>query len=186
MKTRSLLVGTFLFLWFATFAGAAQELTTSSHVSVEITTTKKIYSRGELIEFRVLLINKGTEPFWLSKSFSALGGGTAGFIINVKQLTGKRAKLACGIAGDRCPGTTSRSPEQTLKEDFLYLPPGGMIGYQDHYRDCSVVNPGRYQISADYVAGDLNQGKVASLKMNGAGVLQIGTYHSETILFTVQ
>jgi hypothetical protein len=89
-------------------------------------------------------------------------------------------------AVDRGPEVGSRSPEQILKEDFLSLPPGGLIGYEDNYAGCEVVNPGQYEISAAYVAGDLNQDKVESLMMNDAGVLKRGTYHSAPMTFTVR
>jgi hypothetical protein len=188
MRTNTFKIGchVLLFASLISHQGFAQSPGQQKGAYVEITTTKKSYDVGEPIQFRVLFINRGNVPFWVAKSFSELGGGMAGFIINVKQITGKPPKFACGVAGDRSPGTGSRSSEQILKEDFLYLPPGGMIGYEDHYRGCDVLNPGQYQISADYVAGDLNQERVEHLNGDGASVLKHGTYRSTALAFTVR
>lgn len=188
MRTNTFKIGCYflLFLSLMSHQGFAQGPRRQNNAYVEITTTKKSYAVGEPIQFRVLLINRGNVPLWVAKSFSALGGGMAGFVINVKQVTGRPPKPACGVAGDRFPGTGSRSPEQILKEDFLYLPPGGMIGYEDQYRGCDVLNPGKYQISADYITADLNQDRVEHLSVDGAGVLKRGTYSSAPLTFTVQ
>ena len=110
--------------------------------------------------FTAILRNGGNSPVYISKNISEAGGGIAGFYINVKQLVGKPSGKKCVAAGDRYPNE-SRTPEQVLREDYLLLPPGGMVGVEaQFFTGCVVRNPGMYEATAEYSAQDMNVNKV--------------------------
>jgi hypothetical protein len=93
-------------------------------VVVEVKTDKVRYTTGERIRFTVLLVNRGTSPVYIAKSFLAAGGGMAGFSLSIKQTEGKSSP-ECPIYMDRFFDTAGpRSDKQILKEDFLWLAPG--------------------------------------------------------------
>jgi hypothetical protein len=171
------------FVSFLTFT-TAQTSTEPSGVKVEIELVKRQFSVGERVKFRALLINRGPSAVYVSKRFSRAGGGSAGFYVHVKQRTGKLPSIGCVSATDLGPEREDRSPEQILKEDFLSLPAGGMIGYEAWYDGCRIENPGNYEIKAEYSAQDLNQGKVKSFKIEDASVLA-GQYESNPVVFSV-
>ena len=166
-----------------TIQGRAQNLQPAK-VRVEIVTTKKIYVQGEPIRFRVSIENNGASAFYVAKSFAEAGGGIAGFYVTVKQLSGKHAKEGCGGVGDRGIFADSRTPEQILKEDYLRLGPNEFVGFEGRYWGCVAKYPGKYEITAQYSAQDLNQAKVKDLKIDGAAVLP-GTYESGSATFAI-
>ncbi len=53
----------------APLSGSCQ-ITNPVGVRVEVSTSKRIYSRGEAVKFRAVLINNGKSTFYVSKSFS--------------------------------------------------------------------------------------------------------------------
>lgn len=140
-------------------------------VKVEITTDKKDYREGEPIKFRAVLANEGGYAIYLAKTWDHAGGGIAGFFISVKQLNGKPAKLSCGGTADRGVFTDSRTPEQILREDFVRLPPGGLVGFEEQYLECAVEHAGTYQIAAMYSPNDLNTHKIVPLSDERNSVL---------------
>jgi hypothetical protein len=79
----------------------------------------------------------------------------------------------------------SRTPEQVLREDYLALPPGAIVGFETQYRGCVVQNPGEYQITATYSAQDLNVSKVRSVP-GKADQIVTGQFHSEPSTFHVR
>ena|ERR1700674_1283754 len=160
-----------------------QELATQSgEVQVEIKTDKTSYTAGEPVRFKALVSNRGYSAVYISKSFFTAGGGIAGFWVSVEQLKGKKSGLGCVSAGDRFSVKDPRTAEQILREDFLRLPAGGMVGYEDQYRGCVVKNSGTYQITATYCACDLNTGKVKAVDQS----VVIGKISSKPIQFRVR
>ena len=81
-------------------------------------------------------------------------------------------------------GSDSRTPEQVLREDYLALPPGAMVGFETQYDGCDVENPGAYQITATYSAQDLNVGKVRQVA-GKADQIVTGQLHSTPATFRV-
>jgi hypothetical protein len=141
-------------------------LTPNWVMQVEVKTDRTSYAVGESIHFTTTLTNLGTSVVYIAKSFFERGGGIAGFNVTVEQLTGKTSGKGCVAAGDRFDLHESRSPKQILQEDYLRLPPGGIVGFQSQYRGCVIANPGNYQMTATYCACDLNMGKVRSIAEN--------------------
>jgi len=125
-------------------------------VEVEVKTDKSRYIIGEQIGFTVLLINRGTSAVYIAKSFLSSGGGIAGFSLSVKQTKGKGSP-ECALFVDRFGDTAGpRSGNQILREDFLRLAPGGIVGFTGRYRGCAVKHQGSYQLTAIYCPCDLN------------------------------
>lgn len=155
-------------------------------VRVEITTNKKIYSVGEPIQFRALLVNTSSgSPTWISKGFWYSGGGIAGFQVNVIQLSGKKPSKCSIFAADRFDSPGSRTPKQVLEEDFMLLGPREMIGFEDTWSRCAKNYPGKYEITAEYCTCDLNQDRVKDLEVNRSLVLS-GTYRSRPVSFEIR
>jgi hypothetical protein len=155
----------------------------SGEVQVEIKTDKTNYTAGEPVRFKAVVSNRDHSAVYISKSFFSAGGGVAGFLVSVEQLKGKKSGLGCVSAGDRFSVEEDpRTAEQILREDFLRLPAGGMVGYEDQYRGCVVKNSGTYQITATYCACDLNTGKVKAVDQS----VVIGKISSKPIQFRVR
>lgn len=160
-------------------------LTPNWVMQVDIKTDKSSYTVGDQIRFTATLTNKGRSAVYVAKSFFQRGGGIAGFGLSVQQLTGKRADIGCVAAGDRFPIKDPRTPSQILQEDYLRLPPGGIVGYEDQYRGCVVKYAGTYRITATYCACDLNTAKVMSEAEHGTQVLT-GELESKPWTFRVR
>jgi hypothetical protein len=127
---------------------------------VELRTNKTGYAVGEPVVFTAILRNNGSASVYISKDFSQAGGGIAGFYVEVKQLTGKSSGKSCVQAFDRYP-TESRTPEQVLREDYLLLAPGAMVGIEAEFSTgCVIGNPGTYEATVVYSAQDMNVNKV--------------------------
>lgn len=154
-------------------------------LTVEIRTDKSTYLLNEAIHYRAVLRNSGSTAVYVSKSFFEAGGGISGFYVSVKQLTGKRSGRGCSMFGDRFGPPDPRTPEQILREDYLRLPPGGIVGFESQYRGCAVRYPGIYEINATYSAQDLNIGKVRLLA-DKTEEIATGQFHSETSKFRVR
>ena len=140
---------------------------------VEISTKGFTYRPGLPMRFRALLVNSGTVPFYVSNSFAEAGGGIAGFHYEVKQLTGRRPRVQCGIAGDRL-FREERTPQQILQEDYFVLFPKHVIGSELRVEHFCKEGPyrGRYRISVSYSAQDLNIRKIAAIPDLDYPVLQ--------------
>jgi hypothetical protein len=108
---------------------------------VEIKPDKNTYLPNEPIHFRAVLRNAGNTAVYISKSFVQAGGGIAGFYVSVKRLTGKTSGSGCVAAADRFPPPDPRAPEQILREDYLRLLPGGIVGFESQYDGCVVRYP---------------------------------------------
>src|SRR5215467_9319713 len=130
-------------------------LTLNWVMKVEVKTDKVSYSLGEPIYFTATLANVGTSTVYVAKTFFDRGGGIAGFGLTVKQLSGERSEKGCIAVGDRGVLLDPRTPKQILEEDFLRLPPGGIVGYREEYSGCVIAHPGRYQVTATYCACDV-------------------------------
>jgi hypothetical protein len=154
------------------------------NVHVEITTDRKDYMPGTGIGFTAVLINGEDRGVYVSKSRGYMGGGIAGFAVEVKQLTGKPSGEGCVQAGDRFFNKDTRPPEQILDEDYLLLPLGARLVMTDFYNGCVVKYPGTYQITATYYANDWNLGKVRSLEDKKERILT-GHFTSEPVTFRV-
>ena len=113
-----------------------------------------------------------------------MGGGIAGFGIDVKQLTGKRSGTGCVMAGDALPSKDDRKPEQILREDFVRLGKGEFVGFEDLYKSCVVRYPGTYQVTAYYSASNFNTKVVSGLSDAKASVLE-GRVQSKPFTFRV-
>jgi hypothetical protein len=152
---------------------------------VEITTDKKVYARGEPVRYRVVLRNGGHSGVYIAKkSFGLAGGGIAGFYVDVKQLTGKPSDCLVGFAVDAFALHDARTPEQVLREDYLLLPSGGIVG-REWEDDCVGKYSGTYQITGTYAAQDLNIAKVRLL-VDKADAIVVGRIESEPITFRVR
>src|SRR4051812_16956189 len=103
MRSNAALVCALLFACLSIRSSFGQDSLDLNSVHVEITLAKKYYAVGEPIKFRAVLVNRGSTPFLIAKSLSA-GGGIAGFLVTVKQLTGKLPHGGCGYGFDRSPG----------------------------------------------------------------------------------
>jgi hypothetical protein len=164
----------------------ANDVTLAPRVRIELTIGKKVYGRREPVKFRALLSNLDSSGLYISKSFYEAGGGIAGFYIHGTQLSGKKGGTICeAMAGDAFKSSESRSPEQIVREDFLPLQPGGLVGYQAEYHPCTVANPGEYEIWVEYITGDLSQSVVRSLVVNQQRVLD-GKFKSMPVKFWVR
>jgi hypothetical protein len=131
-------------------------------VEVEVKTDKVQYTIGEPIRFTVLLVNGGTFPVYISKNFLSSGGGIAGFSLSIKQAKGKSSP-ECPFYADAFFGKAgSRSAKEILKDDFLRLPPGGLVGFSGRYQGCAVKHEGSYEITATYCPCDLNTSNAQS------------------------
>jgi hypothetical protein len=131
-------------------------------VEVEVKTDKAQYTTGEQIRFTVLLVNRGTSPVYIAKSFLASGGGIAGFSLSIKQTDGKSSP-ECPVNADRFGDTAGRrSAKQILKEDFLWLAPGAIVGFTGTYQGCAVKHEGSYELMATYCPCDLNTSNAQS------------------------
>jgi hypothetical protein len=162
-----------------------EALTPNWVMEVDIKTDKSNYAFGDQVKFIATLTNKGKSAVYVAKSFFQRGGGIAGFGLSVQQLTGKRADVGCVAAGDRFPMKDPRTPSQILQEDYLRLPPGGIVGYEDQYRGCVVKYAGTYRITATYCACDLNTAKVMSDAEHGSQVVT-GEFKSKPWTFRVR
>jgi hypothetical protein len=182
LRMRALLMFLAISTQLASQTPLQEPATQSGELQVEVSTDKTHYTVGESIRFKALLSNRGPSAVYVAKSFFSAGGGIAGFWVSVDQLKGKRSGLGCVSAGDRFPMKDPRAPEQILQEDFLRLPPGGIVGYEDQYRGCVVKNSGTYQITATYCACDLNSGKARSAEQS----VFIGKINSKPTKFRVR
>jgi hypothetical protein len=141
-------------------------------VEVEVKTEKVQYSVGEPIQYTVLLINQKSSPVYVAKTFFASGGGIAGFSLSVKQTEGK-SSAECSLDADRFVDTAGpRSAQQILKEDFLWLAPGGIVGFTGRYQGCAVKHEGIYELRATYCPCDLNTANAQSAaKQEGTEII---------------
>lgn len=154
---------------------------------VEIHTTKKNYTLAEStrIEFTAFLINTGNSSVYVAKDFLEALGGRAGFHIKLEQFSGRRRKFRnCEGFYDWAPSVDRRSPEQILKEDFVLLRPGGIVGFRSMYRGCAPEHPGTYQVIAEYVTQDWNPGNFPT--NTKLGELLTGKIISQPYRFTVR
>ncbi len=87
------------------------------------------------------------------------------------------------MAGDAIK-TDGRSAEQILKEDFMVLPPGAMVGFEDTYFGCVVSGPGVYEVSSEYSAQDYYMDQVIGVASK-IPVLQ-GQFRSSPVRFQVK
>jgi hypothetical protein len=149
---------------------------------VDITIDKKVYLRSEPFRYRVVLRNSGKSAVYVAKSFSQAGGGIAGFYVDVKQLTGKRS-MCTVMAMHAFVPHDARTPEQILREDYLLLSAGELIGFEWEY-DCVKKYSGTYQITATYAAQDLNINKVRLLA-DKADAIVVGRFQSKPLTFRV-
>jgi hypothetical protein len=164
----------------------------SVHVRLEVMTNKKIYSVGEPIRWRAILVNSGesgSAAFYVSKTLGYDGGYIPGFDVSVRQLSGTPPKgPGCGVARDGLRRKPGRTPEEILKGDFILLPPGGLVGFETEYAGCDVRGPGRgkYKIVAYYYTADeARQYSSDELNVQGAHILT-GRYKSAPFIFTVR
>jgi len=141
-------------------------------IEVEVKTDKVLYITGEPIRFTVLLVNKGTSPVYIAKNFYSSGGGIAGFSLSIRQTEG-RTSPECVVIGDRFgDGAGPRSAKQILKEDFLWLAPGGIVGFTGQYQGCAVKHQGSYELTATYCPCDLNTSNAqAAAKVDGTKII---------------
>ena len=141
-------------------------------VGVELKTDKVRYTIGEPIRFTVLLVNRGTSSIYIAKSFLSSGGGIAGFSLSIKQTEGKSSP-ECPVYADSFVDTAGpRSAKQILKEDFLWLAPGGIVGFTGTYQGCAVKHEGSYELTATYCPCDLNTSNVQSAaKQEGTQII---------------
>jgi len=123
--------------------------TPTTNLVVEVKTDKTAYSVGESVYFTATLTNVGDSVVYVAKTFFERGGGIAGFDPTVEQLSGKRSGEGCVGVGDRGLFPESRTPKQILQEDFLRLPPGGIVGYRDEYRGCVIAHAGAVSNKGD-------------------------------------
>jgi len=173
-------------LAFLTAAAAAQGAPLAHpQARVVVTTDRRDYGPTDVVRFRVTLINASNSPIYVAKTWWYAGGGISGFNIGVKQLTGRRPKVGCGTAGDRAPIKDSRTPEQILREDFVRLGRGELIGFEDVYRGCAIKYPGTYQLTAEYSANDFNIQTVEAVSDGKTSVLQ-GRIQSKAFTFRVR
>jgi hypothetical protein len=153
-------------------------------LEVEVKSDKTSYSVGEPIHFTATLTNVGNSVVYVAKTFFEHGGGIAGFNLTVEQLSGKRSGQGCLVAGDRGLLRDSRTPKQILEEDFLRLPPGGIVD-REEYHGCVIANPGGYQVTATYCACDLNTSVVKSSVQEPAKIV-VGELRSKRWMFRVR
>jgi hypothetical protein len=166
-------------------AGFAQpSASTELGLRVTLKTDKDDYAVGEPVRITVLLQNRGTSPVYVAKSFSWAGFGVAGFSVSVEQLTGKKSDIGCGIAGSGLSVQDPRTPEQVLREDYLRLPPGAMVGFEDQYTGCSLMHPGTYEITATYSAQALSLDKVRLVSEKNGEIVR-GEFRSKPLTFRV-
>ena len=161
------------------------DLQAESKVKVGITTDKREYGSGEFVRFRATLINASDSAIYVAKTWWYAGGGISGFIVDLKQLTGKRSGTGCAMAGDRAPLKDVRTPDQILREDFVRLGRGELIGFEDTYRGCIIKYPGTYQITAEYSANDWNIQTVDALS-DGKAVVLRGRIQSKPFTFRLR
>ena len=154
------------------------------NLRVEVKPSKRVYVAGEPVRFTAILRNSGNNELYISKSFSQASAGTAGFYVSIKQVTGRPSATTCGTTVDVGPSSDSRTPDQILREDYLVLSPGAMVGFESQYDGCNVENPGAYQITATYSAQDLNVGKVKQVA-GKADQIVTGQFESAARAFRV-
>ena len=152
---------------------------------VEITTNKSIYAVDEPVRVTTVLRNTGNTYLYISKHFLGALGGSAGFSISVKQLTGKPSKVGCAMAGDSFRMPDSRTAEQVLNEEYLLLPPGALVGFETQYYGCVVKYPGTYQVTAVYSGRGLHYDKVRQIA-DKADQIVSGEFSSEPKTFRVR
>ena len=158
---------------------------TSQSLRVEIKSKKSVYAAGEPVLFTAILRNDGNGSVYISKHFFEAGGGIAGFYVNVRQVTGKPSGKKCVAAGDRYPNE-SRTPEQVLREDYLLLPPGAMVGVEaEFFTGCVVRNPGVYEATAVYSAQDLNVNHVKQVALSPDQIVT-GQFYSPPSRFRIR
>jgi hypothetical protein len=196
-KSSAVILAIALLIFLAIKPSASSQAAGSTDVRVEISTDKKTYTRGELVRFRAVLINKGSAPFYISKFFSYSssdmnGANTPGFEIRIRQVSGMGMRLpGCMSVGDYLSPSDHRTPEQILKEDFVRLPPGGLVGFEDdlnHFPPIGCVKPyqsvGKYEVAAVYSTKDRDRERVTSV-LGGERLLD-GRYESAPTTFTIR
>jgi hypothetical protein len=151
-------------------------------LQLEIQTDKSRYAAGERIRFKALLSNEGSSNIYVAKSLSEAGAGVAGFSISVKQLTGKPNRLGCGSIRSTDGADDRRTSEQILREDYMSLPPKGIVGYEDEYHGCVVSNSGTYEIKATYCACGFNVDRLGREK---PAQVAVGAITSRPLRFRV-
>lgn len=121
---------------------------------VVVVVPASIHKVGEPLEVTVTLENVGTKSFYLPKELSG-GGGIPGFEIRLSR----SGEPYCFVNADYGCGRTGKGKKvnQFLDEDFLLLPPGGLVGMHARLATaCKVVpqspplRPGRYEVTAVY------------------------------------
>jgi len=88
------------------------------------------------------------------------------------------------MAGDPLPSRDRRTPEQILREDFVRLGKGELVGFEDVYNNCVVRYPGTYQMIAYYSASNFNTKVVSGLTDAKASVIE-GRVQSKPFTFRV-
>ncbi len=120
---------------------------------VALSLTQSVYKAGEPVEATVTLENVGSNSLYVPKH---LGGGydDLGFRVYIVR----NGEPYCIVEGSFvCGKVKRRSVEQLLKDDFLLLPSGGLIGLHVRLRTSCVrtgvippLPPGTYEIAAEY------------------------------------
>jgi len=185
--TLSFVYGVLLASVSSTYAQNLPKEIPSSNWSLhtEIKTNKTTYRPNEPVHYRAILTNSGTSPVYIEKSFFEADGGISGFYVSVEQLAGRPSGRVCVRAGDSIPKDDPRTPEQILREDYLQLPPGAMVGFEAQYDGCVVSSSGTYKITATYLAQGLAESKVKLLADQDAKIV-VGRFQSEPIIFRVR
>lgn len=158
-----------------------------NRVRVEMELIKPEIVLGSSLQYRILLVNESSSAVFISKRFGINRCGigiSAGFSVEVRQISGEPQKRGCGCGGGI--GTASehpRSPDEVLKEDFILLYPMQFVGMVAQYDSCNLGQPGAYEITARYVINKEEVGTVASLGQS----LQILSedLHSSAVRFRV-
>ena len=109
----------------------------------------------------------------------------AGFSLSIKQTKGKSSP-EWPIYADRFGEFPSRSGKQLLKEDFLWLGPGGIVGFTGRYQGCAVKNGGSYELTAIYCPCDLNTGLAQSAAKQEGTELITKSIQSRPWTFTLR
>src|SRR4051812_14906409 len=137
----------FLFAWSSTAPAQKVELQADvSKVTVKIELPKKNFHKGENITFVIHLINDGP-GFYIPKFYSPY------LVSGVDQLSGRPPQFGCSQGGAVGSSSESRSADQILREDYMWLGTGQTVGLQSQYPKCmnvSLLNEGTYQITSSF------------------------------------
>lgn len=131
---------------------------------------KHSFKSGEKIKL-IILLEAGDGGIYIPKWWGELGGGIAGFSVNLTTLSGEGAET-CGHAGDAWP-THEPDAKVVLNRDFIYLPAQHIIGLRTAVL-CPTNRPGKYLINAFYSPYHLDADEVARLPETHGLVLRKG------------